>query len=128
MRGTRGDVAFYTRRNPWAAVGMSLKAVLECKIPATAANPTPAQEEVRRGFAGIAKQSIINYPADGTFATLIARVKWIGSQLAGKVYARQVIVPASALPTHPAVVRAEQRGQTVVRRGVMAVAPVAGGL
>ena len=121
MRGTRGDVAFYTRRNPWAAIGMSIKAVLECKIPRTAADPTPAQEEVRRAFGAIAAQSITIFPADGLFMTLVARVKWIGQQLAGKVYARQVVVPRSALESHPAVVRAAARGQTVIRRGAVAV-------
>jgi len=96
------------RENPWAKVGMSGKTYY-------LANPqpwvldksraSPAQQKVWQEFSRVAAESIREFPADGSFATLQKRVKWIGSQLRGKTYTTVEMLrkrlPKSAIETHP---------------------------
>lgn len=95
------------RENPWAKVGMSSKTYY-------LANPqpwvidksraSPAQKAVWEAFTRVAQESITHFPADGSFATLQKRVKWIGSQLRGKRYTTRAAVekriPKSATPEY----------------------------
>ncbi len=96
------------RENPWAKVGMSGKTYY-------LANPqpwvldksraSPAQQAVWKEFTRVASESITHFPADGSFATLQKRVKWIGSQLRGKMFTSRAAlekrIPKSAIESHP---------------------------
>lgn len=119
----RGDTMMYKRHNAWADVGMSTKAEIECRVPTKEA--TVFQQRARNALIDAAERSIHEFPADGTFRTLMARVKWIGKQLRGKVHAKRVYVPQSAIAEHPAIIRARERGQTAVRREKGVAAPLA---
>lgn len=96
------------RENPWAKVGMSSKTYYLANPQPwilDKARASPAQKEVWKAFTRVAKESIEKYPADGSFATLQKRVKWIGTQLRGKVYTTaekiRARIPKSAIETHP---------------------------
>lgn len=105
-------------RNPWFPE-MSAKATYKRKPAPWVIDrnrASAAQKEVWKSLTRLADESIVKFPADGKFSTLKDRVKWIGSQLVGKAFAKVVKVPISALDTHPLVVKAAARGQTAQRR------------
>lgn len=96
------------RENPWAKVGMSSKTYyLADPQPwvIDKSKASPAQRKVWEEFARVARESITHFPADGSFTTLQKRVKWIGSQLRGKVFttaeALRKRIPESAVESHP---------------------------
>ena len=111
--------------NPWFPVGMSSKQYYFRAGPPwmyNKARASPAQQDIWSNFARVAKASIKDYPADGTFSTLQTRVKSIGSSLRGYVspYTNlakiEMRVPISAVPGHPMRAKLER-----VRAAVRAV-------
>lgn len=96
------------RHNPWFDVGMSKKeSYLADPQPWVfdKSKLSPAQKQAIEAFTGAATRSIEEFPADGSFSTLVKRVKWIGSQLRGKTYTTaeklRRRLPKSATPDHP---------------------------
>ena len=94
--------------NPWAKVGMSTKTYYLRNPQPWVIDPgraSPAQKAVWEAFTAAAQASIRDFPADGSFRTLINRVKSIGSKLRGKTYTTPEMIrkrlPKSAIETHP---------------------------
>ena len=96
--------------NPWFPVGMSKKQYYFRIGPPwmyDKARASVAQQDVWANFAKVARASIKDYPADGSFSTLQTRVKSIGSSLRGYVSPHTNLakmerrVPISAIPGHP---------------------------
>ena len=103
------------RANPWAKAGMSDKAYYLADPQSWVidkARASPAQKKVWNAFTEVAKSSIEEFPADGSFATLQKRVKWIGSRLRGKTYTTveklRRRLPKSATADHPLRRRIEE--------------------
>lgn len=94
------------KENPWARVGMSTKGWYLARPPdfvMDKSKMSAAQRAVQQAFAETARRSIAQFPADGSFSTLVNRVKWIGQQMrAGPgAYGGTYKIPQSATPQHP---------------------------
>ena len=109
-----GEEMLIRARNPWARVGMSDKTYYYRHPQPWVVDPdraSAAQKHIWELFTAAVLESISKYPADGSFATLQARVKYIGSLLKGVKGAETVegtkyleYLPISAKETHPKVV------------------------
>jgi len=111
------DQIMIRARNPWLKVGMAKK-------PYYVRKPQPwvldksklslGQRTVNDAFTRKVYESIKNFPADGTLATLKNRVEWIGAQMRSikgydTIDKLKVKVPLSAKESHPAVAELAKR-------------------